>query len=168
MKSPRAVFFGFLSLTSAVALVAAFTTSGCDSIFGCTEIGCDDGFVVTFARSSWTPGEYVFSADMDGEVSSVTITLDETSCDPIVTDQGPEFIELVITSCTDPANWSMDIDYMFLSTTAEAVDLTVTQDGDVLGIGVLTPTYDEERPNGRGCEPVCLQADPLIVTLDDP
>jgi hypothetical protein len=127
-----------------------FEAAGC----GCTEIGCEDGFNVTFNKTSkvWEPGSYVVSINADGQKNNCTFSLPLTT-DPVCTSNLQ--MGLNILSASDPANENGALTSLVVRGTPTLVEVTVARDGVELGKNFFLPSYVEIEPNGAMCGPTC-------------
>ncbi|HXS16155.1 MAG TPA: hypothetical protein VN764_03150 [Polyangiaceae bacterium] len=146
---------------------------------GCTDIGCSDQvygtirtvngaleaghYVITLTtqRSSHTctmdwpdafPGDGIANIPCNPELGAVGMSLrQDTHCTEEVGDDASS------NSCSPiPDQYTLTF---IINDTPDVLTVQVERDGDVLGAQDFTPDYDETQPNGKGCPPVCEQAE---------
>jgi hypothetical protein len=124
----------------------------------CTEKGCQDGFTIALASRSgaWAPGAYRFVIEADGATVTCDATLPLPPCEQAQPGRcsAPE-VELATGGCGLPPA-QHDVSALELRSRPTSVSVTLTRDGVPLTNARLNPTYQELRPNGPGCGPVCF------------
>lgn len=163
------------------ALFIALGLAGCDTdVFlgkACTDIGCSDGLSLSFntVDGHWPDGDYhleldfagdqhrcsfrlpdalpkergatgqaVCEANMSGYFSAKTMCMETRSKDS------------VSQSCTPlDGQWTLDL---HRDGTPKTVSVRVTRDEREVASVSRTIDYQENRPNGPDCEPLCRQA----------
>lgn len=125
----------------------------------CTEIGCEDGLRIELVRAAWPAGNYRVQLDVDGTTTTCSGQLPLRPCE-----QGPSFncegapVRFGESGCALPAEAHSITDINLPTTSAQRVTLTLEHDGALIGTTTLTPEYNEQRPNGPDCPPVCRNA----------
>jgi hypothetical protein len=158
----------------------ALTLPGCGG-HACTEVGCSDGLVVQVRRptSEWAPGAYGLELAFDGHAITCAFTLpadfpatgsvkeipcqgsvgapgfsvildQDSICDTVQRGGSETFVCQPV-----PNRYSLRAGLYGTPATAK---LVLGLDDGVLLDTELTPTYEESRPNGPDCGPVCRQA----------
>jgi hypothetical protein len=153
---------------------------------GCTTAGCLSGFGVTVrpANGPWPDGVYSLTVTKNGtsHVCQVTLPTDlpalgstsQVACQPPLGISGTSLSQdatcteqatgdAVSQTCT-PIPDRYTLSAFVLETPAE-VAVNVARDGTVLVERTETLQYQENHPNGPGCEPTCLGAN-VYVTLE--
>jgi hypothetical protein len=145
----------------------------------CTEIGCGDGASLSLkAPGTWRAGRYVFGFEMGGQSFTCTAQLpadlpgvgvvrslpctgadagafnaafvQETVC------MEQRSRDAVSESCTPlPGRFTLQVD---IRGTPEVVGVRVERDGVEVTAQDVALAYQESRPNGPGCEPICRQS----------
>jgi len=111
----------------AVVLLIGMAGCGTTEPRGCTEIGCNPGVTVDFSGA--VPTDFML------EVRSTGTT--------------PFTIECSRTTPCGSGVFAYDI-------LGDTIEVVVTRDGKTM-TQTFIPTYEETRPNGPGCDPVCLK-----------
>lgn len=135
------------TLLSALVFVAMLMLAGCAGVPGqpppgaqaCTEIGCSSGLIVELEGA--VPASFQIEAATAGADAQVAECPD-----------GAPAIEC------DPSS------VFFRDFLPDDVQITITWDGQSV-TQEFAPAYEELRPNGPGCPPVCSQA---RVTIEFP
>jgi len=166
----------------AVTIIAALAALGCDSDASagkdCTDIGCMDSLAVTVRapRNVWPAGVYGFEFEFDGTVHacaklklpdalpSSPDVRSELECPPALSaafDQQVICTETrtqnAISEACKPVAGQFKL-AVSVSATPASFRARATRDDEVVLEATQTPEYEEERPNGPDCEPVCRQA----------
>jgi len=126
----------------------------------CTAIGCGkNGMFVTLVSSFgiWAEGSY-----------RLTVTLDrqQQTCDFSVPAELPSGVGVTSLDCGGSDFEAGLGDYgvsLQFSTKPKTLGLELARDGTVLLSDSRKPTYEESRPNGPDCEPLCKWADFQII-----
>lgn len=140
-----------------VAMAALF---GCDgpSSRSCTEIGCQDGLLVSVAPAeAWPHGSYRFVVVHDGTTTICTGALPLPACETRALSCDGEGVEIVESGCALEASQHAFGDIR-LSSTPASITVTVERDGQPIASQSWTPEYKTLQPNGPGCEPTCTSA----------
>jgi len=149
----------------------------------CTEIGCVDGVDLTLLApgNTWPPGRYHFQIGFAGTRHDCLATLPEDlpqspnelkalRCEPVlegsfrakVTCREQRTADAVSESCTPVAGqWLLHVSAQGIP---ESLQLRIERDDRVLLERTQKLDYEQSRPNGPGCEPLCRQSD-VVVTL---
>ena len=157
------MFSRLLSLSLLASLVACdekepASDSGVDFGYDCTEIGCTDGLQGEFQPELKTQGTYVFTLDLDGAVSTCSLTLpivDSESCTGAlqITRSGSALAD------SEHSLPSFRIDEIgFTSYT-----LTAELDGTELFSVTEEPDWELVHPNGEECGPTCEIASTTVA-----
>lgn len=150
------------SLPALLLALASCSQAGPDG--ACTEIGCQNGLHLTWDQGPWKPGPYTIEVTLDGTKVTCEGKLPLPACDA-----GPGFkctpgasLRLGESGCALPPEQhglgGIDIDTM-----PAQVRIVVRRDGVEVGAQEITPKYQESRPNGPQCEPVCRQASATLT-----
>ena len=166
-------------LAIVAALLAMVDT--CPGRFGksCTEIGCGDGASVSvIAPGTWPAGRYVFGFEMGSQSVTCTAELPEDfpgvgvirplpcRSDGVGT-LSAAFVQetvcmeqrsrdAVSESCTPlPGRFTLQVD---ISGTPGVLGARIERDGVEVIAQDIALAYEESRPNGPGCEPICRQS----------
>ncbi|PCC72931.1 hypothetical protein SAMN02745121_02049 [Nannocystis exedens] len=144
--------------------LASLPSAGCDSQ-ACTLIGCGSTFQIALQRAAWTAGEYTVTVVADGETIECAATL-PLQCDaPPACPQSSQLI-LGLEGCAlDPSQHKLGNLEFQQGRAPKSVAVQVLQDGALLGEGQYSPNYSESQPNGPDCEPTCVGADGVTLTL---
>lgn len=124
---------------------------------GCTGYECVDGFVIGLVRDEWDEGDYVFEIDVDSSVTTCEYTLPMANS----YDGGCDDESVLIGTSSGDAGAFYEI--VVSSTTATAIEVTITLDGHDLANETFTPDYELVQPNGVGCDPVCTYDEEAMV-----
>lgn len=140
-------------MTRIVVLLAAFfmPLSACDSeTESCTLIGCAaDGLVIELTSASGTPaGSYRVTAA--GTVGSMGLK----QCDFVLPSTG-----------SDPDCRVGESGVSWPGFAPTELTVIVARDQAPAHSGEHTVTYEESRPNGPSCDPVC-RVGRLVISLD--
>jgi hypothetical protein len=133
----------------------------------CTLIGCGTFLEVRFTGATTKPGLYQVEIVADGVPSSCQIALPhECTAQPICS-AGQSSWQLSLSGCAvDGGQQSVD-GFVFFTGGPASLDFIVRRDDTVVGGGSAQPVYQESRPNGPDCDPLCRQA-PSISTVITP
>lgn len=146
---------------------------------GCTEMGCNDHLSGTIetADGTWSEGDYVitFTTEKGDHKCSMKLPDDFPSsgttanlpCEPgswggALLEQDADCTEVfddnsVSQSCTPiPNKYTLRFGF---AGTPDMVAIQIERDGVVLADETYDPDYEENQPNGKGCPPVCRQAE---------
>ena len=129
-----------------------------DTSFDCSEIGCSDSFEADFQPVLEMQGDYLFTLDVDGVVTTCAMTLpliDGQSCD------GP--LQLLRSGSALPESEHSLPAFSILETGFVSYTLTIELDGVELVRWTEEPEWDVIQPNGEGCAPVCEVASSMVV-----
>ena len=142
------------------ALPFALALAGCGTVSpqpqGCTDIGCENGYHVTFtAASAWKAGKYTLDVVADGTMTTCTATLPLTSTS--TADCTRAGVQLGLSGSALPAA-QQSLSDVLIAGTPMSVKITVSRDGAQLVTKDFTPTYTTSQPNGPECEPTCSSA----------
>ncbi len=147
-----------------VLITLALVSSGCGIGLACTEIGCDPNTSVTIrpASGEFEPGVYTVLIETDTTSSSCTFQIvdvcseEESRC---LSESDCTMVFVADEAGTESGNLFVDgapAEFTVTATLAEAE----------VGKRTFTPDYQETRPNGPDCDPVCLQpTQPLVLEL---
>jgi len=168
-------------------IILAFTLGGLTlglqaCRLGCTDMGCSDQLsgVITTPTGAWPAGSYVITiATEDGShTCSMNLPADLPGtnsdtylpCDPEL-DYFRAPILTQIVECTEvspttvscaPVPGQYEVRWG-IEGTPGTVAIRVERDGVVLADEDFSPDYEESRPNGKGCGPVCHTATADVV-----
>lgn len=126
----------------------------------CTQIGCINGYRLELKKATpWTPGNYTFTAELDGKVVECKGALPLQACDtgPSLSCTPDGSLQIGESGCALPPDQQGFSDIM-IPGAPQRVRLTIAQDGKPLHSADLTPNYVTTRPNGEQCEPTCSSA----------
>lgn len=172
-------------------LLGSVLASGCNSLSKeCTAIGCGDGANITLRMPDdhWPAGSYELAFTIDGDAHTCALIVpNETSDEPgRVMDLScePDFRALLVPTaeCTgqrtgqagsqtqEPNTDCEPIEGGWLLTAsfygvAESLRVTAQRDGTTLLDRTEQLEYEESRPNGPDCEPLCRQAN-IALTIE--
>jgi hypothetical protein len=146
---------GKVALLSIFALVSILVQR-C-STETCTLVGCGTSFEVGFTGETGKPGRYQVDVVADGVPSTCELTLpknceSQPTCSSVTSSWG-----LMLSGCAAGDPQSID-GVAFHGQAPLTVDLVVRRDGAVVGQASVRPDYQESRPNGPQCDPVCRSA----------
>lgn len=157
-------------------VMAGFAAGSCVDSHECTEIGCVDQASVSLRTESgeWQPGAYALALSFDGTDYACSFDVPDDlpangsvgmlSCSPRldayinqeVTCMEYTHGDSVSQSCTPiPDQYYVSVSVMG---TPASVDVSLERDGDTLVEETHELSYEEARPNGPECEPLCRQA----------
>lgn len=161
----------------ALALISLALT-GCPlESKSCTAIGCSDGAFLTLAPGDapWPEGSYAIELETPDAMHTCTITVPDDlpeqpgsvltlPCEPqlsvslmaeaVCTEQRSG--DAISQSCTPvPDRWSLNAT---LEGTPDSLHVRVARDGAQVLEETLALDYEESRPNGPDCDPLCRQA----------
>ena len=126
--------------------------------YGCTQIGCSDSFEADFQPILDAQGEYLFTLDVDGAVTTCTVTLplaETQSCD------GP--LQILRSGSALPESEHSLPSFTIFETGFVSYTLTIELDGVELVRWTEEPEWDVVQPNGEGCAPSCEVARSTVV-----
>ncbi len=119
----------------------------------CTEIGCGASVHINVQKASgWQPGAYTVTTTVDGTAHTCTVNF-PLSCDA-PSSCASDVVLVSQNGCALPAA-EQSLGGIDLTVPASSVSIEISHDGTPLGSGKFSPTYEELRPNGAGCDPVC-------------
>jgi hypothetical protein len=162
-----------LSVLLALLMGAA---GGACTTKACTDIGCQDGFTATLQRAdgSFPSGTHQIDVLADGTSLSCRFAFPletapgggtfQPSCPPGLTVTiWPATTCTQTTTGTAVSQTCQPIPGQFVETIAVSgtptqVHVWQTVDGTSIVDAAASPSYQEARPNGPGCEPICRQA----------
>jgi hypothetical protein len=143
---------------------------------GCTDIGCGVGLQLTVhpPNNIWPTGGYAFEFRFASEQHNCTIAIPdslpadsrstaELNCEPQLDASfspetkcsDPRTGETVRQACVPvPGHWILEVSK---EGTPATVAVRVERDGVLLLEAEESPKFEESRPNGPGCGPVCKQ-----------
>jgi hypothetical protein len=124
----------------------------------CTEIGCSDGLEGRFSPEIVTQGEYLFTLDIEGQVTTCTVTLplaETHSCD------AP--LQIMRSGSALPETEHSLPGFSIFEAGFVSYTLTIALDGVEIVSVTEEPDWATVQPNGEGCEPVCEMADSTVV-----
>lgn len=149
-----------LSLPLACAAAPGAPPAEPDGPRACTEIGCNDGLELEFARQTpWPAGSYRVTLRVDGKSMACQGELPLRACDA-----GPSFqcddpsLTLGESGCALPAEQHGLSGLHMAVSAATDVSLVIEHQGALQATAKLSPTFQTSQPNGPGCEPVCRNA----------
>jgi len=129
-----------------------------DIYYSCTEMGCVDGLLGRFQPELQTHGEYVFTLDVDGMVSSCSLTL------PLVDSESCEgSLQITRSGSAMPASDHSFPFFNIYEIGFSTYTLTVERDGAEVVSWTEEPEWELLHPNGEECEPTCEVADTTVV-----
>jgi hypothetical protein len=127
-------------------------------VFDCTEIGCSDSFDAQFSPVLDVQGEYLFTLELDGQVTTCTLTLplgESQFCDaPLQISQSGSAL---------PESEHHLPSFTIFETGFTTYTLTIELDGIELVSWTEEPEWEVIQPNGEGCDPVCEIASSTVV-----
>jgi hypothetical protein len=172
-------------------VLACLLASGCDAFtHACTEIGCVDGTNIGLRMPDdrWPAGSYEVDFTIDGATHAcafdVPDDIPEPPLQPVILACEPYFTAQLIprARCTEQPTggavsqgptqmpntdcepiegaWLLYADFYGQ---AESLRVAVRRDGETLLDRTLQPEYEESRPNGPDCEPLCRQANVQLM-----
>ena len=124
----------------------------------CTEIGCSDSFTGQFQPELDAQGEYVFTLDLDGALTTCSVSLplvDEQSCGGV--------LQISRSGSALPASEHSIPGFTIFDTGFASYTLTIELDGVELISWTESPEWEIIQPNGEGCEPICEVASSTVV-----
>lgn len=124
----------------------------------CTEIGCSDSYDADFSPALTAQGDYVFTLDIDGEITTCIMALplvETESCD------AP--LQITRSGSALPESEHSLPSFTILETGFESYTLTIELDGVELVSWTEEPEWELVQPNGEGCEPVCEVARSTVM-----
>lgn len=152
-------------LAAAMAtLPACNTDSGSFGGIACTEIGCQDGFILMLSPSDgWPQGAYEFALETEAGKTTCKGSIPLPPCGQsgltcaTTPDRGEKNPRVAISGCAlDGASQSFpQIDF---PDGPAQVNVRIAKDGTTLVNQVFTPQYTTSSPNGPQCGPVCRQS----------
>ena len=134
----------------------------------CTAIGCGAGFEVRFQGSGgeWSPGTYNVTVIADGATASCEVTLPLGPCQTSsMACTGVRDWEVQYGGCALPPEQHALYGVTFWRATPANVQVVVRRDGQQVGAGTFTPTYQTSQPNGPGCGPTCYGAPAATIPI---
>lgn len=155
-----------LSLASSVRIVSlvslfSLVMNGCEKAEdtgpigeGCTEIGCVDGFSLSFEKAGiWDAGIWTVVVEVDGVAVTceTTFPLDSeglTSCDA-------EGVLLELSGSALPAKEQAISGVIIQSVDFTSLSVSLSLDGKLIATEDFTPEWVTSQPNGPDCEPIC-------------
>lgn len=164
-----------LRVTAALAFIAVpaaatATLPACNSDggsfggTGCTDIGCQDGFILMLSPSDrWPAGAYEFVLETEAGKTTCTGSIPLPPCGQsglscvTTPDRGDKNPRIAISGCAlDGASQSFpQIDF---PDGPAQVNVRISKDGTTLVNQAFTPQYTTSSPNGPQCGPVCRQS----------
>lgn len=133
----------------------------------CTEIGCMNGLMLNVDPDyEWKWGFYEFTFLMEGRSVSCKGQLPLKKCE-----DGPSFrcssdiIQIGESGCALPET-AHGISMIQVNDTPRRMMVRVKRGGVDVITRTLTPEYQESKPNGPGCGPVCTSASYNLLTAD--
>jgi hypothetical protein len=149
-----------------VILVAGFSGKALAER-ACTEIGCMNGLMLNIDPDyEWKWGFYEFTFLMEGRSVSCKGQLPLKKCE-----DGPSFrcssdvIQIGESGCALPES-AHGISMIQVNDTPRRMMVRVKRGGVDVITRTLTPEYQESKPNGPGCGPVCTSASYNLLTAD--
>lgn len=140
-------------LTMLVALTSVLLVA-CDH--HCTERGCSSRLEVRLAYPLTTPGEYEFAIGVqEAGPAACTAIIDSDGQEATIKDFGNGGPCTVITENGEFVGVQLEM-------TPRSLDVTLRHQGTLLVAQTVTPSYEQYRPNGIGCEPVCQMSEVLV------
>ena len=120
---------------------------------GCSLIGCADGFSGSFSPPFTAAGEYVVTADIDGQESTRAGRL------PLGEDWvGEGDLQLSLSGSALPDDQHSLPGFFLPQAGFSTLEMTVTHDGMEVARWSLSPDWEVIQPNGPGCGPTCTVA----------
>jgi hypothetical protein len=146
-------------MRNAVALLMfSSLLSGCI----CTEAWCEDNVSLVMGDVNnvpWPSGNYRFVFVTPDRTRTINCTLPTRPADPTVKAIATcDRVEGVDVNPFPTAQW-----FFTLKGTPASIRFTAERDGVVLGDRTVTPTYDDQMPNGPHCSPTCRVASASIL-----
>jgi hypothetical protein len=129
----------------------------------CTLVDCVDGFLVKFEKSTpWRSGSYRVRLREDGrEIVDCNAVVPEPSAASEIRHDCPrDTLELLGDGATRGI-WGAHV-----STLAERVAIEIADAEQQLGQAEYLPVWQESRPNGPQCDPVCITASEETLVLE--
>lgn len=170
-------------LTGGATFVALVASSSCGN-HSCTTAGCLSGVGISVRTSdgTWADGAYTLTITHDGTPHTCVLNLPEDrlgpgsltewSCEPTLGVPGASFpqdatceehrtADAISQSCTPiPDHYTVEA---FVQGTPKNVTIALTRDGTTLLDQSVAPSYSDNYPNGKDCEPVCQGASVDLV-----
>jgi len=119
----------------------------------CGGIACEDGFNGAFAPAFTVHGAYVFTADIDGAVSTCAGSLPlggDFACDGE--------LQLTRSGSALPDDEHSLPSFLIYQAGFSTLNLTVTRDGVEEASWSESPEWELYQPNGADCGPTCTVA----------
>lgn len=145
----------------------------------CTDIGCNDVFSLELSRPGvgLPAGDHTMTVMAEGRTATCRFTVPAGGTTSASVDCGSQ-IGLVLfprANCTEVRNGSAVsqsctpiageyVVQLSVQGTPASVRVVLELGGMVLLDRSFTPAYQETRPNGPGCPPVCRQASVKLMT----
>jgi hypothetical protein len=126
----------------------------------CTKIGCQSGLTIAIAwgKDTLSAGKYKVELSVDGKKGSCEVHWPYKSCsEPRVPQCSGDVKFALQTGCAAGGASAKDmlLGPIQLEGTPASASLKIWRDKVMVHQQELTPKYEELRPNGPGCEPVC-------------
>jgi hypothetical protein len=133
--------------------VSLLVLSGCPPTdVSCTEMGCTDGFEVSFSPAFRTAGTYELHLVLPDEFIECRIELplsDELG-------QGCDTEGVAVATSGSALDESEhELTGFWLEAQPDDIDEIVRRDGENIATGDFQPDYATLQPNGPSCEPTC-------------
>lgn len=133
----------------------------------CTEIGCESSLKIpiVWGKDTLTATKYTVELTVDGKKGKCEVLWPYKSCveprKPTCT--GDVQFELA-TGCKQGGTTTKDMTLgpVVLRNTPSSASIKVWRDKVMLHQQDLSFTYEERRPNGPGCEPLCKQGSRMV------
>jgi hypothetical protein len=147
--------FSFVWIASALVDSSAIAGGG----ERCTEIGCGwTGLIIEAPQGyDWRPGKYHFQLSIDGKAVQCEARLPLPACGIPAVQCNGRGVYVEESGCALPPE-SHGFGKIMVQSYPSQVQIQISHNGLVLGSSSLRPHYQESRPNGPRCEPVCRQA----------
>ena len=151
----------------AALFLMAFLAAPVHAEKACTEIGCINGLTLRADPSyEWKWGRYDFEFRFDGRAVKCTGALPLKTCD-----KGPSFkcddkkVRIGESGCALPAA-AHGLGDIWIDGDPKQVSVKMDRNFKTILTRSMVPTYNESRPNGPGCGPVCKGASYNLFTAE--
>jgi len=141
-------------LLALLPLFAAACLDPKETGIACTDVGCTDGFYVSFERAAWNAGTWTFDVTVDDAAVTcqATIPLGSGAADGCTDD-----LVMIELSGSELPVEEQSIPGMLIGVTdATTIRIAVSLDGTQVALQDFTPEYVTSQPNGPDCEPTCV------------
>lgn len=130
-------------------------------------MGCDSDITLRAPEGfDWEPGLYTFNFFVDGKTMSCRgkLPLDDCEDAPTFGCDSPN-VEIVESGCALPMN-KHAIGAVVIKGTPRRVVVSAKRNSQPFLTRTLSPRYEDVRPNGPGCLPVCRRAEYSLLNAE--